>query len=187
MMKHLKYLKKYDAFFEDDNTSSQIDNTAVNNDSTPANKQVDDESAKSLEDNIAEYKSKKTLIDTAYTTITDNNDLTTKVENILGKDVKSRNPFLGEYIKIAEFKRKITKATEKLTTDKEKINDFTEQKNMMGGEESKASIDTEIAKMKDDMNTTNTLIVSLNSDLTKAQADFDKRMKDMEDNIKNNK
>lgn len=139
---------------------------------------------------LAEYKSKKPLIDNAYLKIKSDADLQLKVDEIIGKaDEKTpKNPFLVEYLHVANLKRKVDNLQNNIANDKVKKDDFSSQLQGITDDSTKQSVNAKITDITNRITTNTADIASLVKEIAEAQKTLDDKMKDIEkkmmDNIK---
>jgi hypothetical protein len=139
---------------------------------------------------LAEYKSKKTLIDNAYLKIKLDADLKLKIDEIVGKtdDKTPKNPFIVEYLHIANLKRRLDKLQGDITNDKIKKDDFGTELGLSKDDSVKQAVNAKITDITNRISTNTANIASLVKDLADAQKALDNKMinieKNMMDNIK---
>jgi hypothetical protein len=119
----MRYLKKFKLFNEEVDFDVNI--------TDEPDLKMSKEKLATLKKNISDYKTKKPLLDKAYLTALTDIDLQTSVEGIVGKvdalPEKDRNPFLVEYLHVANLKRKVDKFQKDITKDKISKDDFQEE------------------------------------------------------------
>lgn len=170
----MKYILNYNEMFKNINEAETTTDN-VNNDLTQ--NVINGESLVNVEKQIQEYNSKKSAIDAIYTNTNKTDDeITSDIENLLGKDVKSRNPFMVEYIKIANYKRQIAKATTDMTNDKLKITDFRQQLTDANNDTTKKAINATITDLQNKISKSNAMITSLKNDITKSENELKDKM-----------
>jgi hypothetical protein len=178
----MKHLKKYKLFLEE----SEFD--VDSNDSIDI--KMSKEKLETLKKELTEYKTKKSLIDNAYQTIKIDSDLQKKIEEILGKadagPGKDRNPFLVEYLHVANLTRKVNKAQEDIANDKIKLDDFNEELKLSDNDSSKKNISSKITDIKNRISTNTTSISSLTKEISDAKTSLDKKMSETEKNMMDN-
>jgi hypothetical protein len=176
----MKNLKTYKLFIE------EVD-FDVNLTDEPDIKMEKDELAVTQKQ-LSEYKSKKTLIDTAFLKIKSDVDLQKKVDEIIGKaDLKTpKNPFLVEYLHVANLKRKVDKLQNDITNDKIKKDDFSEQLKSSTDETTNQSVGVKITDITNRISTNTANISSLVKDIANAQKSLDDKMKSIEKNMMDN-
>ena len=137
---------------------------------------------------LSEYKSKKTLIDNAYLKIKSDVDLQTKIEGIVGKaDQKTpKNPFLVEYLHVANLKRKVDKLQNDITNDKLKKDDFSEELKLSKDDSTKQAVTGKITDITNRISTNAASIASLTKEISDAQSSLNKKMLDVEKNMMDN-
>jgi len=180
----MKYLKKYKLFTEE----ADFD---VNITDEPDLKMAKEKLA-TLKTNLADYKTKKPIIDAAYLTIKIDDDLQKKTEEIMGKtDIQSgkdRNPFLVEYLHVSNLKRKINNLQNELVKDKLSKDDFTEELSLSTESSTKASINSKISDITNRISAKTTNIALFSKEVTDAEKELQTKMfnveKEMQDYIK---
>jgi hypothetical protein len=137
---------------------------------------------------LSEYKSKKTLIDNVYLKIKSDADLQTKIEEIVGKaDQKTpKNPFLVEYLHVANLKRKVDKLQNDITNDKLKKDDFSEELKLSTDDTTKKSVSAKMTDITNRISTNTSDIASLVKEIAEAQKSLDDKMKSIEKNMMDN-
>jgi len=176
----MKNLKTYKLFIE------EVD-FDVNLTDEPDIKMEKDELAVTQKQ-LSEYKSKKTLIDNIYLKIKSDADLQVKVQEIVGKaDQKTpKNPFLVEYLHVANLKRRVDKLQKDISNDKVKKDDFSEELKLSTDDTTKQSVSTKITDITNRISTNTANIASLVKDIADAQKSLDDKMKSIEKNMMDN-
>lgn len=129
-----------------------------------------------LEKQVSDYKSKKSQVDSIYTnTDLSETELTAKTEQILGKDKEKRNPFLVQYIKIANYKRQLVNLSNTIKDNNEKLSDYNTELSE-ADEENKA-------KIKEYISNLNTKNNQITSDISNLKTTIEKSEKEMEDEM----
>jgi hypothetical protein len=177
----MKNLKTYKLFLE-----SEFD---VNITDEPDIKMAK-EKLETLKKQLTEYKTKKPLIDTAYLKSQTDADLLKALEPIVGKTdalpAADRNPFLVEYLHVANLKRKIDKYQKDITNDKLKKDDFNQELKLSTDATTKQAVSSKISDITNRISTTTASIASLTKEITDAQASLNKKMLDVEKNMMDN-
>jgi hypothetical protein len=178
----MRNLKSYKIFLEE----SEFD---VNITDEPDVKMAK-EKLTTLKNQLAEYKTKKPLIDTAYLTIKIDDDLQKKIESIVGKvdalPGQDRNPFLVEYLHIAKLTRKINNIQKDITNDKLKKDDFNEELKLSKDNSTRQAVTAKITDINNRISTNTTSISSINKEISDAQSVLNKKMTDLEKDIIDN-
>ena len=178
----MKNLKSYKIFLKE----SEFD---VNITDEPDVKMAK-EKLTTIKNQLAEYKTKKPLIDTAYLTIKIDDDLQKKIESIVGKadalPGQDRNPFLVEYLHIAKLTRKINNIQKDITNDKLKKDDFNEELKLSKDNSTKQAVTAKITDINNRISTNTTSISSINKEISDAQSVLNKKMTDVEKDIIDN-
>jgi hypothetical protein len=180
----MKHLKRYKLFTEE----ADFD---VNITDEPDLKMAKEKLA-TLNKNITDYKTKKSLLDKAYLTTSTNTDLQSAIEGIVGKTdalpEKDRNPFLVEYLHVANLKRKVDKFQKDITKDKISKDDFQEELSLAKESSTKDAVNKKLTDINTRISTKTTTIASLVKDISDAQTALDTKMsnveKEMQDYIK---
>jgi DNA-directed RNA polymerase subunit L len=175
----MRHLKPYTIFLEE----AEFD---VNITDEPDIKMAK-EKLTTLKNQLAEYKTKKPLIDTAYLTIKIDADLQKKVEEIVGKvdalPGKDRNPFLVEYLHIAKLTRKVNNIQKDITNDKVRKDDFSEELKLSKDDSTKQAVTGKITDINNRISTNTASIASLTKEINDAQTSLNKKMMDVEKNM----
>jgi hypothetical protein len=157
----MKYIKKYKLFIEADEFDIQTTDTP---DIKMAKEKMD-----TIEEQFAEYRTKKITIDQLYLNTKDDSEIEEGLQKILGKtDIQNgpdRNPFLIEYSYLAKLKRSLDKMRQQNVDDKIKLDDFNEE--LMEAEEQtvKESISSKIKQI-------NERVLERVKKITQTQQDF---------------
>jgi DNA-directed RNA polymerase subunit L len=178
----MRNLKSYKIFLEE----SEFD---VNITDEPDVKMAK-EKLTTLKNQLAEYKTKKPLIDTAYLTIKIDSDLQKKIESIVGKidalPGQDRNPFLVEYLHIAKLTRKVNNIQKDITNDKLKKDDFNEELKLSKDSSTKQAVTVKITDINNRISTNTSSISSITKEISDAQSSLNKKMTDLEKDIIDN-
>lgn len=139
----------------------------------------------SLTNQIRDYKAKKIFIDKAYLTSASDADLKIALEKIVGKTEvgpkEDRNPFLVEYLAIANFKRKIDKLQKEINDDKIKKDDFVQQTKQGAGS---TEMTKKINEITQRTGTNVATIASLKKDIDTYQKKLDDKMNKIQKEMK---
>lgn len=181
----MRYLKKFKLFNEEVDFDVNI--------TDEPDLKMSKEKLATLKKNISDYKTKKPLLDKAYLTTLTDVDLQTAVEGIVGKvdalPEKDRNPFLVEYLHVANLKRKVDKFQKDITKDKISKDDFQEELSLATETSTKDAVNKKLTDINTRISTKTTTISSLIKDISDAQKALDTKMsnveKEMLDYIKN--
>lgn len=178
----MKHIKRYKLFIEE----AEFD---VNIGDEPDVK-MSKEKLSSLKKQIADFKIKKPLLDKVFLTAATDADLTKGVENIVGKtDIlpkEDRNPFIVEYLHIANLKRKIDNLQKDNVQNKIKKDDFSEELKLAKDETSKQNITAKINDITNRTGTNAANIASINKEVNDYQTKLYKKMADIEKDLTNN-
>jgi hypothetical protein len=178
----MRHLKPYRIFLEE----AEFD---VNITDEPDIKMAK-EKLTTLKSQLSEYKNKKSLIDSAYLTIKIDADLQKEIESIIGKTDalpgQDRNPFLVEYLHIANLTKKINNLQEDITTDKVKKDDFSEELKLSEDDSTKQSILSKITDITNRISTNTASITPLTKEISNSQSILNKKMLDVEKNMMDN-
>jgi hypothetical protein len=181
----MKHIKKYKLFLEE----AEFE---VNLGDEPDVK-MSKEKLSSLKKQIADFKTKKTLLDKAFLTAATDADLTKAVENIVGKtDIlpeEDRNPFIVEYLHISNLKRKIDNLQKTITNDKVKKDDFLQQAaniKDLKDDVTKQNVNAKINDITNRISTNYKTISSLTTEISSYQTKLYKKMADIEKDLKDN-
>ena len=176
----MKYLKKYKLFLEEDEFDVNItDDTDL---------KMSKENLENTRKQLTEFKTKKPLIDNAYLKINIDSDLQSKIEEIVGKESENRNPFLVEYLHVADLNRKINKLQKELVDDKISKDDFTQQIGLSPEQSTKDALNQKITDITNRISTKNANISSLMKEVNDSSNELKLKMskieKDMQGYIK---
>lgn len=181
----MKYIKKYKLFLEE----AEFD---VNLNDEPDVK-MSKEKLSSLKKQIADFKTKKPLLDKLFLTVKTDADLTKGVENIVGKtDIlpkEDRNPFIVEYLHIANLRRKIDNLQKTIANDKVKKDDFLQQANNikdLKDDVTKQNVSNKITDITNRISTNSATIASLVTEINDYQTKLYKKMSEIEKELKSN-
>jgi len=162
----MKYLKKFEAF-------------DVLNTDTPDVKMAK-EKMETLTKQLAEYKTKKPLIDTVYKNVKDPSLIESELTKILGStDVQNgpdRNPFLVDYTYLARLNRDMDKMREDNVNDKVKLDDFQVELRLTTDPNTKQILSTKIAEITKRM-------LDKVTNINKTQNDFNIKDKEHKDKM----
>lgn len=180
----MKHLLKFQKFFEEIDLEVKItDEPSV---------RMSKEKYKTFKKQLAEYKTKKPLIDKAYLMAETEEDLNIKVKEIIGKTdslpKEDRNPFLVEYLNVANLKRKIDRLQKDIATDKVKKDDFSQELNLSSESSVKSMVDKKLKDVGERIKTNTSSIASLTKEVAESQRKLLQKMtklqKEMTDYIK---
>jgi hypothetical protein len=178
----MRHLKPYRIFLEE----AEFD---VNITDEPDIKMAK-EKLTTLKNHLNEYKTKKSLIDSAYLTIKIDADLQKKIESIVGKvdalPGQDRNPFLVEYLHIASLTRKVDKLQKDIANVKVKKDDFSEELKLSKDDSTKQVVSSKITDITNRISTNAASIASLTKEISDAQTTLNKKMIDTEKNMMDN-
>ena len=178
----MRHLKPYRIFLEE----AEFD---VNITDQPDIKMAK-EKLTTLKNQLTEYKTKKTLIDTAYLTVKIDADLQKKIESIVGKidalPGQDRNPFLVEYLHIASLTRKVNNIQKDIANDKVKKDDFSEELKLSKDDSTKQAVTSKITDITNRISKNTASISSLTKEISEAQSSLNKKMLDVEKNMMDN-
>ena len=142
------------------------------------------EKLNTIKKQIADYKAKKILLDKAYLTSSTDVDLQAKVEEIVGKTdalpKEDRNPFLVEYLNIANLKRKVDKLGDDITKDKIKKDDFTQELKYATESSTKEMVNKKMTDINNRIGTNTSTIATLKKEIEDSQKKLDTKMTQIE-------
>jgi predicted nucleic acid-binding Zn-ribbon protein len=180
----MRYLKDYKSY----NEEADFDPQAAD---TPDVKMSKEELV-AIMNQIKLFKSKKSQIDQIYLSAKDDNDLQTKINQVVGPQISTkedRNPFMVEYLTVSNLKRKIDKIKKDVVEDKIKLDDFGEDLKDATEGDVKTDLNQKISDITKRINMSNTSISKLTNEITAAEKSLntkmDKQEKSMKDYIKN--
>ena len=162
----MKYIKKFEAF-------------DVLTTDTPDVKMAK-QKMETITKQLAEYKTKKPLIDAVYTKTKDPSLIESELTKILGStDVQNgpdRNPFLVDYTYLAKLKRDMDKMREDNVNDKVKLDDFQVELRLTTDPNTKQILSTKIAEITKRM-------LDKVTNINKTQNDFNIKDKEHKDKM----
>ena len=180
----MRYLKLYKLFKED--------NEFDPNPTDAPDIKMSKENLDMVMNQIKTFKSKKSAIDQIYLNTTDDKELETKINTLLGPEISSkedRNPFMVEYLNVSNLKRKVDQTRKGTVEDKMKLDDFGEDLKDATDADEKKAINQKITDITQRINQSNTDISKLSNDITNAEkalnTKMDSQIKDIKDYIKN--
>jgi hypothetical protein len=173
----MKYLKKYNLFLE-----AGLDIQVTDAPDVKTSKQQMELVTKQLVD----FKAKKPQIDTLYKTIKDPVQIESGLIKILGTDIKSRNPFLVDYVSISKMNKDIDNMQQENSLDKVRIDDFQQDLKMTTDVNVKQSLTTKVAEITKRMNDRVTNINKIQNDFNLADKAHKDKMLKIEKDIKDN-
>lgn len=175
----MKYLKKYKIFLE---------NFEIKDTDSPDLKMAK-EKMNTIKSQMADYKTKKSLIDKLYSnTELNNSDIETELKKILGdKDIQNgpdRNPFLVDYAHLSKLEREINKLQDDNSNDKIKIDDLQQSLQLTENDDTKKAVEFKISDVKNRMSERSAKISEIQKDLSKKERDHKDKMSKMESEMK---
>lgn len=156
----MKYLKNY-KYFKEDFEIEETDEEDV---------KISKEELNKLKDQISEFNSKKSKIDTLYKS--DNQDIQSELEKILG-DEEDRNPFLLAYSNISSMKKKIEDLHIRMNEKAIELSDFKDKLSIAEDNESRTELTSKINEIHQQM-----------TDMKKELDDSIKKVPEMEEELK---
>lgn len=172
----MNYLKSYKLYLEE----SEFD---VQSTDKPDVKTAKEELSK-LKKQLADFKSKKTLIDNVYLKASTDADIQSKVDAIIGQ--VDRNQFLVDYLHICSLKRKVDKSQKEITTDKLKKDDFNQELKLSSESSVKQAVSAKITDIANRISTKTSEIASVMKEISDAEQLLKKKMSDIEKNMMDN-
>jgi hypothetical protein len=173
----MKYLKKYNMFLE-----AGLDILPTDEPDVKASKGQMELVTKQL----ADFKTKKPQIDTLYKTIKDPTQIASGLTKILGVDVKSRNPFLVDYVSISKMNKDVDDMQKENVLDKVRLDDFQRDLKITTDPNLKQSLTTKIGEITKRMNDRVTNINKIQNDFLLADKAQKEKMLKVEKDIKDN-
>ena len=176
----MKYLKKYNLFLEE----ADLDILATDQPDVKVAKQ----SMEIVSKQLKEYTDgkKKSDIDTLYKTIKDPTQIEAGLNKILGSDVKSRNPFLVDYVSTSKMKKRIDDEEKENVLDKVKLDDFQQELKIITDPNTKKSLTTKVADVTKRMNDRVKNISKIQNDFLLADKAQKEKILKIEKDIKDN-
>lgn len=165
----MKRLKTYKLFIEDNTDQTEIEMAT--------------DKMETIKKQISEYNQKKSQIDTIYNTNNDNEIIKNKIESLLGKDNKDRNPFLVEYLHIAKLRKSIDDNQKSIANDKIKKDDLTEELRLSSDQNTKNSLNEKISDINKRISEKTNKTPSINKEIIEAEKSIKDKMKKMEIDI----
>ncbi len=142
------------------------------------------EKLNTIKKHITDYKTKKPLLDKAYLMSSTDADLQSKVESIVGKTdalpKEDRNPFLVEYLNIANLKRKVDKLGDDITKDKLKKDDFSQELKYATEASTKEMVNKKLTDINNRIGTNTSTVASLKKEIEDSQKKLDVKMTQIE-------
>jgi predicted nucleic acid-binding Zn-ribbon protein len=167
----MKYLKRYTLFKED----FEIEDS--DEESVKASK----EELNKVKNQVSEFNSKKSAIDTLYKSDTD--DIESGLEKILGKD--DRNPFLVKYSSIASMKRKVEKLQKKSDDKAVELSNFKDRLSIAEDPESKSSLSDKIKEIEEQISDIKSELDEIIKKIPEMEKELEDKIVKSEDDIKN--
>jgi hypothetical protein len=145
-----------------------------------------------LNKQISEFNTLKPKIDYFYLNSATDADIEVKIKQLIGEtDAKAgqdRNPFLVEYLHVANLKRKIDKNQKDITQDKLKKDDFSQELKFATEASTKEAVNAKLKEIDSRMSTKISDIATLNQQIAESEKKLKEKMtsiqKEMMDNIK---
>lgn len=180
----MRHLKNYKMFLEEVDFNPQVTDE-------PDIKMAKEKLA-NLNKQLSEYNTVKPKIDYFYLNATTDADLDTKIKQLLGdtdaKAGQDRNPFLVEYLHVANLKRKIDKNQKDITQDKLKKDDFSETLKLATEATTKEAVGAKLKEIDSRMSAKTADIATLNQQIIESEKKLKEKMtsiqKEMMDYIK---
>lgn len=166
----MKYLKR----FNEDININISDSPGVKMSKTSLN---------TLEQQIKDFNQKKPQIDKIYLNTPDDTQLNTKVNQIMGND-KVKNPFLIEYLNIANLKRKLDRAKKSNIDDKLKLDDFKQEQMISQDTNQKTALKQKIDDINKRMSLSNSSIIQITKEINNYEKDLDSKTKQQDKDLK---
>jgi hypothetical protein len=167
----MKYLKKYKLFKEGAEFDIQP--------SDETNVKKSKEELTVTDNNIKDYNKKKVDIDNIYKNAKSDDEIDKKIDTLLGPDKEKRNPYLINYLTVANDQRRFKSMFDDRVANKLKIDEYKDLISQSEDEDQKRSMQVAITEL-------NNKITKSNADLVKLKADMNKRKKDITDTTTKN-
>lgn len=178
----MKRIKSFQKFYEEVDLAVKI--------TDDPDLKMTKEKLNTIKKQIAEYKAKKILIDKAYLMISTDADLKIKVEEIVGKTdalpKEDRNPFLVEYLSVANLKRKVDKLQNEITKDKVKKDDFSQELRYATEPSTKDMVNKKLTDVNNRIGTNTSTIALLKKEIEDSQKKLDLKMIEVEKELTGN-
>jgi predicted nucleic acid-binding Zn-ribbon protein len=166
----MKYLKNYTLFKEN------FDVEESDEESLKASK----EELNKLKDQVSEFNSKKSAIDTLYKSDTD--DIESGLEKILGKD--DRNPFLVKYSSISSMKRKVEKLQKKSDDKAVELSNFKDRLSIAEDPESKSGLSEKVKEIESQISDIKSELDEIIKKAPEMEKELEDKIKKSEDDMK---
>jgi hypothetical protein len=176
----MKYLKEYRTFEEAEFDISPNDTLNV---------KKSKEQLSVVRDYINEYNRVKSKLDLIYKNSKTDDEISKKVDELVGKDKEKRNPFLVSYLTVCEDERRLQKLIDSLSEDEMAKSKLKDMINMTTDSKQKQNINISINEINNRSARTKADISKLKLDIQKRRKDIELKMKDVmkgiQDDIKN--
>lgn len=177
----MKWLKKYLIFKEDIdvNDSDNIDVKAAKI------------SFNDVKKHIEEYKSKKSQVDAIFDKDIDKEQLDKEIESLLGSsysedDSSERNPFLVNYIQVANDQKRLDNLLDDVVTDRESLQSNRSLLSNVDDNDQKESLEGTIKTISDRIQNSQKSIEILRRDISENEKKISDKMDETEKEILNN-
>ena len=147
------------------------------------------EELNSLQGNIKEYNQIKPKIDQIFKSTKDNSKIETQITQLLGKDPKSRNPFLVTYLTIAQDQKSFDDLVDKISAEKISQGENNTLLSLSKDEDQKSKLTKQIELSKKNILTMtknlNSLKINIGNNKKHIQKQIEDHKKSLESDIKN--
>lgn len=175
----MKFIRSFLSF----NESGSFD---VNLTDTPDIK-ADKEMLTNIQKNIADFKSKKNQIDQIFSKKISNDILKNEIDKIIGVDVSKRNPFIVNYLQVAQDQRRIDDLISKMSEDKISIEETKTLLSSSSDDNQRENLQSTISDVQKRINDANKSILILKKSIIdnkkKIDDDMKKKFSDMQNKI----
>jgi len=138
---------------------------------------------------VDNYNKQKAKIDLIYKNAKDDSEIEAKVNDLLGKDKEKRNPYLINYLTVADGERKLKKLVGDKINNKLKADEYRDLIAQSTDDNQKKDMQQQILDLTNKNADISTELIKLKADSAKRKAIIDtsssKNLKDMQIDIKN--
>ncbi len=173
----MKYLKKYNLFLEAGLDIQDIDTPDV---------KTSKQNMELIQKQLADFKVNKVKIDTLYKNIKDPVQIESGLIQILGSDVKTRNPFLVDYVSISKMNKDIDDMQQDNILDKVRLDDFNQDLRVTTDVNDKNLLNTKISDINKRMSDRVININKVKNDFALVDKTHKDKMLKVEKEIKDN-
>jgi predicted nucleic acid-binding Zn-ribbon protein len=171
-----------------DNYNIFLEKLTISNDDSETVKMAKERINK-IEDQISEYKSKKSKVESLYKNKNlSDEDLKKEIEKIIPPSNTNngvdRNPFLVTISQISNLERRIDKLNDTNVNDKLKIDDLQQSISTIKNDDTKKATQFKISDIKNRMSDRASKIKDIENQIKEKEKEHKEKMKDIENEIK---